>query len=136
MKQFVVLGLAALLTLAGSGCATRGYARRQAATVNDRLSQVQTQLTTLSAKHDTDVAHANERLATTDSKLQEAASSAAQANASAAQATPVRPAPTPAQRKPIPALRRQNSADYRSIRDQSGRFTDTAGAEYSSSGVR
>jgi hypothetical protein len=86
MKQFSVLGLAALLALAGSGCATRGYARRQAATVNDRASQVQTQVTTLSGKHETDVSHVNERLTTTDSKIQDAAASAAQANASAAQA--------------------------------------------------
>ena len=86
MKQFFVLGLAALLALAGSGCATRGYARRQAARVNDRVTQVQTQLTALSAKHDTDVSHVNERFAMADNKLQEAASSAAQANANAAQA--------------------------------------------------
>ena len=85
MKQFFVLGLA-LLALAGSGCATRGYARRQAAGVNDKVSQVQTQVTALSAKHDTDVSHVNERFTMTDNKLQEAASSAAQANANAAQA--------------------------------------------------
>ena len=85
MKQFFVLGLA-LLALVGSGCATRGYARRQAATVNDRVSQVQTQVTALSDKHATDVAHVNERLTATDNKLQEAAASAAQANANAAQA--------------------------------------------------
>lgn len=85
MKQFFVLGIA-LLALALSGCATRGYARRQAAAVNDRVSQVQTQVTAVSEKHETDVSHANDRITTTDNKLQQAAASAAQANASAAQA--------------------------------------------------
>src|SRR6185503_12587938 len=85
MKQFFVLGLA-LLVLVGSGCATRSYARRQAATVNDRVSQVQTQATALSDKHETDVAHVNERITTTDNKAQKAAANAAQANASAASA--------------------------------------------------
>src|SRR5512133_1881906 len=82
MKQIFVLGLA-LLALAGSGCATRGYARRQAATVNDRVSQVQTQVTTLSAKHETDVSQVSERLTAANNKLQEAATSAAQANVNA-----------------------------------------------------
>ena len=86
MKRIFMLGLAAGLTLAASGCATRGYARKQAAAVNDRVSQMQTQVAALSAKHDTDVAHVNEHLTTTDSKLEQAAASAAQANASAAQA--------------------------------------------------
>ena len=85
MKQFFVLGLA-LLVLVGSGCATRGYARRQAAKVNDRVSQVQTQVTAQSNKHETDVSLANERITTTDNKAQQAAAGAAQANASAAQA--------------------------------------------------
>ena len=85
MKQLFVLGLA-LLALAGSGCATRGYARKQADKVNDRVSQVQTQATALSDKHETDVARINERITTTDSKSQQAAASAAQANASATQA--------------------------------------------------
>jgi uncharacterized phage infection (PIP) family protein YhgE len=85
MKQFFVLGLA-LLTLAGSGCATRGYARRQAREVNDRVSQVQAAVTAQSDKHATDVAAVNERIAMTDNKLQETASMAAQANANAAQA--------------------------------------------------
>jgi uncharacterized phage infection (PIP) family protein YhgE len=86
MKRFFVLGLAGLSALAGSGCATRGYARRQAAEVNDRVSQVQAQATALSAKHETDVSHANDRLTTTENKLQDAAASATQANASATQA--------------------------------------------------
>ena len=85
MKQFFVLGLA-LLVLAGSGCATRGYARKQAAAVNDRVSQVQAQATALSDKHDTDVSRVNERITATDTKAQQAAAGAAQANASAAQA--------------------------------------------------
>ena len=85
MKLFFVLGVA-FLALAGSGCATRGYARRQAGTVNDRVSQVQTSVTALSDKHEADLARANERLTTTDSKLQQANASASQANASAAQA--------------------------------------------------
>jgi TolA-binding protein len=87
MKQFFVLGLAILSSMAGSGCATRGYARRQAAKVNDRTSQVQAQVTALSAKHDTDISHVNERLTTADNKLQEVNASAAQANISAAHAS-------------------------------------------------
>ena len=85
MKIFFVLAVA-LLALAASGCATRGYARRQAATVNDRVGQVQTQVTALSDKHATEMSAVNDRLTATDNKLQQAASSAAQANASAAQA--------------------------------------------------
>ena len=83
MKQYLVLGLA---LLAGSGCATRGYVRRQAATVNDRVSQVQAQVSATSEKHDTDFTRISDRLAMTDNKLQEAAASAALANANAAQA--------------------------------------------------
>ena len=37
MKQIFVLGIA-VLALSGSGCATRGYARRQAAKVNDQAT--------------------------------------------------------------------------------------------------
>jgi len=85
MKQFFVLGLA-LLVLFGSGCATKGYARKQAATVNDQATQVQTGITALSDKHDADLSRVNERVTVTDNKLQEAATSSAQANASAAQA--------------------------------------------------
>ena len=85
MKQFFVLGLA-VLVLVGSGCATRGYARKQAATVNDRVTQVQTQVTAQFDKHETDVSRVNQRVTTTDNKAQQAAASAAQANANAAQA--------------------------------------------------
>jgi hypothetical protein len=85
MNQFFVLGIV-VLALSGSGCATRGYARKQAATVNERVNQIQTQTTALSAKHETDVTHVNDRVTATDNKLQEAATNAAQANASAAQA--------------------------------------------------
>jgi len=85
MKQFFVLGLT-VLALSGSGCATRGYARRQAAKVNDQATQAQTQVTAVSDKHDTDVARVNDHVSATDNKLQEAATSSAQANASAAQA--------------------------------------------------
>jgi hypothetical protein len=85
MNQLLVSGLA-LLALAGSGCATRGYARRQAAKVDDRVSQVQTQVSSYSAKHETDFARVDERITTIDNKLQAAASSSARADASAAQA--------------------------------------------------
>ena len=85
MKQYFVSGII-LLALSGSGCATRGYARKQAAAVNERVTQIQTQATALSTKHDTDVSHVNDRVTATDNKLQEAATNAAQANASAAQA--------------------------------------------------
>jgi trimeric autotransporter adhesin len=85
MKQLLVFGLT-LLAVAGSGCATRGYARRQAAKVDARVTQVQTQASALSDKHQTDFARIDERLTTTDNKLQAAATSAAAANANAAQA--------------------------------------------------
>jgi len=85
MKHSFLLGIV-LLALCSSGCATRGYARRQAATVNERVNQIQTQATALSTKHETDVSRVNERVTATDNKLQEAATSAAQANANAAQA--------------------------------------------------
>ena len=85
MKQLFVLGIV-LLALCGSGCATRGYARRQAAKVNDQATQAQTQVAALSDKHDADIARVNERATMTGNKVQEAATSAAQANASAAQA--------------------------------------------------
>jgi len=85
MKQLFVLGIV-VLALSGSGCATRGYARRQAAKVNDQATQAQTQVTALSDKHETDLSRVNEHVTMTDSKVQEAATSAAQANASAAQA--------------------------------------------------
>src|SRR6478672_10541997 len=80
MKQVVVLG-AALLALTLSGCATRGYARRQARTVNDRVTQVQTQITGLSVKHDTDVAVVNQGITAADNKIQQVAVTAEQANA-------------------------------------------------------
>ena len=85
MKQVLVFGLT-LLAVAGSGCATRGYARRQAATVDARLTQIQTQVSAQSDKHQTDVARVDERITATDNKAQEAAANAAAANASAAQA--------------------------------------------------
>ena len=75
MKQFFVLGIA-VLALCVSGCATRGYARKQAAVVNERVNQIQTQTTALSAKHETDVTHVNDRVTATDNKLQEAATNA------------------------------------------------------------
>jgi hypothetical protein len=86
MKQFFVLGIA-VLALCGSGCATRGYARRQAAKVNDQATQVQTQVAALSDKHDTDLSRANEHVTMTDSKVQAAVMNSEQANASAAQAS-------------------------------------------------
>ena len=85
MKQLFVLGIV-LLALCGSGCATKGYARKQAAKVNDQASQVQTGLTALSDKHDTDLSRVNDHVTMTDSKVQEAVTNSAQANASAAQA--------------------------------------------------
>ena len=78
MKGLFMFG-PVLLALIGSGCATRGYARRQVAPVNDRVGQVQTQ-------HQTDVSRIDERITTTDKQVQQANANAAQANANAAQA--------------------------------------------------
>jgi len=85
MKKFFVLA-PALLALVGSACATRGYARRQAAAVNDRVTQVQAQAKGYSDKSEADIARVDQRITTTDSKSQTAAANAEQANASAAQA--------------------------------------------------
>jgi hypothetical protein len=85
MKRFLVFGLA-LLTVAGSGCATRGYARRQAAEVNERVNQVQAQVKAYSDKSENDIARVDQRITTADNKAQDATASAAQANSSAAQA--------------------------------------------------
>src|SRR3974390_724269 len=71
MNRFFVLGLA-LLILVGSGCATKGYVRKQMAAVSDRLGQVQAQDTALSAKHDTDISNINQAINATDNKMQEA----------------------------------------------------------------
>ena len=54
--------------------------------VNDRATQVQTQLAAQSEKHVTDLARVNDRITATDSKLQEANTSAELANANAARA--------------------------------------------------
>ncbi len=86
MKQVFMLGIA-VLALCVSGCATRGYARRQAAKVNDQATQAQTQVATLSEKHDADMARVNEHVTMTGGKVQEAATNSAQANSSAAQAS-------------------------------------------------
>jgi hypothetical protein len=89
MKRLFVLG-PVLFTLVGSGCATRGYARRQARDVNERVTQlhgqVQNQFTALSDKHQTDVSRVDERITTTDNKAQQAVTTATQANANSAQA--------------------------------------------------
>ena len=87
MKQLFVLGLVAFSLVAESGCATRGYARRQVAPVKDRVAQTETQLAALSAKHDTDLARADERITANDNKVRELMVSAAQVNANAAQAS-------------------------------------------------
>ncbi len=86
MKKFFVLA-PAILALVGSACATRGYARRQAAKVNDRVTEVQGQIKGYSDKHDTDLARVDARITATDNKAQAAAASAAQANANAALAS-------------------------------------------------
>jgi LPXTG-motif cell wall-anchored protein len=83
MNRFFLLGLA-FLTLVGSGCATRGYARRQAAKVNDRLSTVQAKATAYSGKHDTDLSGVNQRIDATNNKIEEAVASAQLASANAA----------------------------------------------------
>jgi hypothetical protein len=89
MKRFLVLG-PVLLTLVGSGCATRGYARRQVAPVNDRVAQLearnQSQFAAVSDEHKTDVSRVDERITTTDKRAQQAVATATDASAIAAQA--------------------------------------------------
>jgi outer membrane protein OmpA-like peptidoglycan-associated protein len=89
MKRLFVLA-PVVLALAGSGCATKSYARKQAATVNDRVSQVEThtneQTAALSNKHQTDISRVDERITTTDNKANMAAATAQQALTGAEQA--------------------------------------------------
>jgi outer membrane protein OmpA-like peptidoglycan-associated protein len=85
-KTLVIASGAIIVALAGSGCATKKYARNQAGAVNQRVTQVQTQIHGELAKHQSEISSLNERLTTTNNQVAAAASSAEQANASAAQA--------------------------------------------------
>ncbi len=78
------------LMLATSGCATKSYARQQAAVVNQRVSKVEKktneEVAYLTNKHETDISQVNERISGTDMKLGQVANAAQQANSTATQA--------------------------------------------------
>jgi outer membrane protein OmpA-like peptidoglycan-associated protein len=86
----IALPITFSLVLATSGCATKSYARHQAAVVNQRVSKVEKktneEVAYLTNKHETDISQVNERISTTDMKLGEVANSAQQANSTATQA--------------------------------------------------
>lgn len=75
------------LSLAVSGCATKKFARQQAATVNQRVSKMEIktneELAALNHQQQTGFSQVHERIATTDMKVGEAAAAAAQANSAA-----------------------------------------------------
>jgi len=85
-KTLVIASGAIIVALAGSGCATKKYARNQAGAVNQRVTQVQTQLSGEMAKQQSEISSLGERLTTTNNQVAAAWNSAQQANASAAQA--------------------------------------------------
>ena len=73
----IALPIAFTLVLATSGCATKSYARQQAAVVNQRVSKVEKktneEVAYLTNKHETDISQVNERISGTDVKLGEVA---------------------------------------------------------------
>jgi outer membrane protein OmpA-like peptidoglycan-associated protein len=86
----IALPITFSLVLTTSGCATKSYARQQAAVVNQRVSKVEKktneEVAYLTNKQQTDISQVNERISTTDMKLGDVANSAQQANATATQA--------------------------------------------------
>jgi outer membrane protein OmpA-like peptidoglycan-associated protein len=73
-----------------SGCATRGYARRQVKPVNQRVTDLDQktseQIAAITAKEQADVSRLDERISTTDGKVVEVAGMAQQASNTASQA--------------------------------------------------
>jgi OmpA-OmpF porin, OOP family len=82
-----MIALPISLSLAVSGCATKKYARQQAAAVNQRLSKMEKktneELAALNHQQRTDISQVNERISTTDMKVGQAAAAAQQANSAA-----------------------------------------------------
>jgi len=82
--------MTSLLFVSGAGCATKKYARTQAETVNQRVTQVQNEANerdaTLNAKHESDFSKVSERIDTTNQKLEQVGSTAQQASSAASQA--------------------------------------------------
>ena len=78
------------IALAGSGCATKKYARQQADAVNQRVSQVEAKtnksLAYLTNKEQNDISHVNEQIMTTNNRVAENATAIQQAGATASQA--------------------------------------------------
>ena len=81
------IALPICLSLAVSGCATKKYARQQAAAVNQRVSKMEIktneELAALNHQEKTDISQVNERISTTDMKVSQAAAAAQQANSAA-----------------------------------------------------
>jgi outer membrane protein OmpA-like peptidoglycan-associated protein len=78
------------IALAGSGCASKKYARQQADAVNQRVSQVESKtnksLAHLANKEQNDISHVNEQIMTTNNRVAENATAVQQASATASQA--------------------------------------------------
>jgi outer membrane protein OmpA-like peptidoglycan-associated protein len=78
------------LVLASSGCATRGYARRQVAPVAQQVAALETQtnekFAAVSAKHDSDISQVNERISTTDLAVKQVTAAVQQAQGTASRA--------------------------------------------------
>lgn len=85
MKQVFVLGVA-LLALAATGCATKGYVRKQNAKVSERLNQVQTNAIAFAGKQNADALAINAKLNAIDEKSHEAMVNAAETDTYAARA--------------------------------------------------
>jgi len=94
-SEHTILWLAAplVLVLANSGCATRGYARRQVAPVSAKVASLEVQaaqtnekIATVSEKHDSDMSQVNERISTTDQRVAQIAADTRTAQGTAARA--------------------------------------------------
>ena len=86
---WLVAGLVPLV-LATSGCATRGYARRQVRPVAEHVAALEAQtnekIAAVSAKHESDMSQVNERISSTDNRVTQLASAVQEAQGTASRA--------------------------------------------------
>jgi outer membrane protein OmpA-like peptidoglycan-associated protein len=75
-----------MLALGASGCATRGYARRQVKPVADQVAALEAKTDTMTEKEATDISRVEEKILSTDNRLTAVADTLTQTQASAAQA--------------------------------------------------
>ena len=97
MNLLHAIAVPLILALAMSGCATRNYARKQVAPVNDKVIALEAQtnqkfattdekIAAVSSKEQTDISQVNERISTTNLKLQETDTKLAEVSGTAQQA--------------------------------------------------